>query len=504
MAKKSFFIILSLFLFSSLFAATMNPKVRQVPKIIKEQIFVTPEETLPELVKFLTGSVSDTISKVKLLHDWICDNIAYDVDVFTEDGAGLQDYESVLKKRKAVCVGYANLMSAMCYYAKIEVDIIPGWSKGFNYPGYLREKSDHAWNAVKIGGRWKLIDVTWDAGFVDYGTFIKHYSDNYLNLTPAQFIYSHFPEDEKWQLLNEKEIRSPERFVKEPFVPGIFFEYGIAFGKDSPDYKNEIFELSGFDFITQKQNVSLVADIYSSDSYISTDNFVLEERSGNKKRFIFDVPNKEDYKFRVGARINGTLNNPTHFSRADFVQNLLPQAQALLADKKITKTELELFEKSYFLVEENHRYYFQEDLFDGPRNSANTKILKLLKKNTSRYENILTVDLKASQDYEGAGDIKYRFPTVYLGYESGSVMKINEPLSGILKSGSEQHFSISTNAYPKLALVCGEKQFELFKKNPKTGACELDFKIPQDLAEIHIYASKDGKEYMTIISYKVE
>ena len=234
MPKKLLFVVLSLLLYSSLFAATMNPKVRQVPKNIKEQIFITPKETLPALVKFLTGTVADTGSKVKILHDWICDNIAYDVDVFTENGAGLQDYESVLKKKKAVCVGYSNLMSAMCYYAKIEVDIIPGWSKGFNYPGYLREKSDHAWNVVKIGGRWKLIDVTWDAGFVEYGTFIKNYSNHYYNLTPAQFIYSHLPEDEKWQLLSEKERRTPEQFVKEPYIPGVFFEYGLAFGKEAP------------------------------------------------------------------------------------------------------------------------------------------------------------------------------------------------------------------------------------------------------------------------------
>ena len=262
--------------------------------------------------------------------------------------------------------------------------------------------------------------------------------------------------------------------------------------------------MSGFDFILQKQNVTLIADIYSSDSYINTDNFVWDERNGNKKRFIFDVPNKEDFKFRVGAKINGSLNNPPQFSRADFEQNLLPKARELLNNKKITKTELDLFEKSYFLVEENHRYYFDEDLFDTQRNSANTKILKLLSRNTSRYENVLTVDIKAAQDYEGAGDIKYRFPIMYSGYEAGSTMKLNEPVNGILKKGNDQHFSLSTNAYPKLALVYGENQFELFKKNPKTGAFELDFKIPEDQTEIHIYASKDGKEYMTIISYKVE
>ena len=97
--KKIFLIFLSLFfVLTSIFSAGMSPRVRQVPKIIQKQVFVTPKETLPELVKFLTNGIGDTAGKVKVFHDWICDNIAYDCDVFTEQGAGEQGYEAVLKK----------------------------------------------------------------------------------------------------------------------------------------------------------------------------------------------------------------------------------------------------------------------------------------------------------------------------------------------------------------------------------------------------------------------
>lgn len=178
------------------FSISMNPRVRKLPAELQEQVFITPEETLPKLTAALVSGVSDTSTKVRILHDWICDNIAYDCDVFTV-GAGPQDYRIVLPKKKAVCAGYSYLMYVMCFYAGIEAEVVSGWSKGFNYPGYLREESDHDWNAIKIGSRWQLVDVTWDAGYVDGTTFIKRFSTQWLNRKPEEFIYSHLPENEE-------------------------------------------------------------------------------------------------------------------------------------------------------------------------------------------------------------------------------------------------------------------------------------------------------------------
>jgi len=504
MPKKSFVFLFVLFLSSEIFSATMNPKVRQVPKNLSEQVFVTPKETLPQLVNFLVGTSGDASSRVKILHDWICDNISYDCNVFTNKGAGPQDYESVLKKKTAVCAGYSNLMSAMCYYAKIEVDIISGWSKGFNYPGYLYKNSDHAWNAVKIGGKWKLIDVTWDAGFVERRTFIKHYTLQYFNLSPSQFIYSHLPEEEKWQLLPEKEIRSPERFVKEPYIPGVFFEYGLSFGKNAPDYTNEISEATGFDIVSSKNNVVLLASIRGSKPGADMDYASWLENAGRTRHFIFDVPDKELYTAKIGARINGTASNPTFFEKPDFEQNVLPKVNGLLSAKKITQKEAELFQASYYLIEYNNRYYYSEDLFDNPRNQANNKILKLLERNTSRYENVLYFDLKAAPDYEGFGKNVLRFPMYYTTYQAAGNISLISPLKGSLKRGTEEHFSIKTSAFSSLIIVTAEDKHVYIPKNPKTGAFELDFTIPEDAQMLDVYASSDKQNYRTIFSYGLE
>ena len=221
------------------FAASMDSRVRKVPTAALELVFTEPTKGLPAVVRSLTANVKDVNTKVKVLHDWICDNIAYDTEMyFSEQEIHDQDYESILKKKKALCSGYTNLMNEMCRLAGIESIGIIGYSKGFGYAGYLHDFCDHAWNAVHIGARWQLIDVTWDAGYIDYKTFIKRYSTEWLHRTPEQFVYSHLPEDETYQYL--KTPRTKEEFVAEPYIAGIFFEYGFALGKERPGYTNEI------------------------------------------------------------------------------------------------------------------------------------------------------------------------------------------------------------------------------------------------------------------------
>jgi len=61
------------------------------------------------------------------------------------------------------------------------------------------------------------------------------------------------------------------------------------------------------------------------------------------------------------------------------------------------------------------------------------------------------------------------------------------------------------NYFSNIALIVGENNdFVFFKKNPKTGAFELDYTIPEDLKEIGVFASKHNKSYQGIFSYSVE
>ena len=60
---------------------------------------------------------------------------------------------------KAICSGYAIILHEALQYVDVKSKYIEG------YPDYnSNEKHGHAWNQVKIDGKWYNVDSTWDAG----------------------------------------------------------------------------------------------------------------------------------------------------------------------------------------------------------------------------------------------------------------------------------------------------------------------------------------------------
>jgi hypothetical protein len=173
----------------------MEGAVRRVRADLAERVFAEPEENLAAL----TVGTADPFLKVKIIHDWICDNISYDTDSCFNRAGRPQDYGAVLRNRTALCTGYSVLFFQLCSLAGMGALVINGYSKGFGYRGFVGVSTDHAWNAVKINGKWRLVDVTWDAGHVDYKTFIKAYSTAYLFPDSRSFLYSHLPAVSRFQ-----------------------------------------------------------------------------------------------------------------------------------------------------------------------------------------------------------------------------------------------------------------------------------------------------------------
>ena len=88
----------------------------------------------------------------------------------------------------------------------------------------MRE-TNHAWNAVKIQDHWRLVDVTWDAGYVEGTAYHKRYGTGYLFADPQGFLHTHFPADAQWQLLQQP--LTAEEFAALPFLDGRFFAQGL-------------------------------------------------------------------------------------------------------------------------------------------------------------------------------------------------------------------------------------------------------------------------------------
>lgn len=166
--------------------------------------------SMNELVDYLLKNIEDTeLFKVRVIWRWITHNISYDVDSYFDTDRNMSYSENVpdvLISGKSVCTGYSNLFKGMGQLAGIEVECIPGWSKGYAFvigKSFSGTQTNHLWNAAKLDGSWWLFDCTWGAGYIDNNkNFVAEYDEHFFMTNPKQFIYDHFPNDPSWQLLD--------------------------------------------------------------------------------------------------------------------------------------------------------------------------------------------------------------------------------------------------------------------------------------------------------------
>ncbi|MCG8579938.1 MAG: hypothetical protein MI866_08480 [Bacteroidales bacterium] len=133
---------------------------------------------------------------------------------------------STLKKKKAVCQGYAELYRLLCQACGIQCEVISGYSRtGLNDIGKVRSEPDHAWNAIQINNKWLFVDATWGAGHVDYKTrkFVPSFTSAYFAVKPTVFTYNHFPEKPEWNF-TELTIKD---FSEQPLFYHTFFKKDI-------------------------------------------------------------------------------------------------------------------------------------------------------------------------------------------------------------------------------------------------------------------------------------
>lgn len=92
--------------------------------------------------------------KIKIVHDYLIDTIEYE-DTLTHNH--IYDVYGALINKRCVCEGYAKAFQYLMYEIGIENTIVIG--TGTNSKN---ETENHAWNYVKIDGKWYAVDVTWD------------------------------------------------------------------------------------------------------------------------------------------------------------------------------------------------------------------------------------------------------------------------------------------------------------------------------------------------------
>jgi len=160
--------------------------------------------SVEELAAYLVEPAKTDLEKVRSIFRWVTDNIAYDTNAYFSGRYGDLSAAGVLRSGKSICSGYSSLFQSLCYNAGLEVVTINGYAKGYGYKkGKTFSRINHAWNAVKLTGKWYLIDSTWASGSMYNNSFRKKFSEFWFLTPPEGFLFSHLPADSLWQLVDE-------------------------------------------------------------------------------------------------------------------------------------------------------------------------------------------------------------------------------------------------------------------------------------------------------------
>lgn len=176
-----------------------------------------------KLAHHLCDSLDTDFEKVNALYNWITHNIAYDVKSLDQAKLREDKPNQVLKRKKTICGGYADLLTAMCTEVGIHAQTIEGYYKDWKFDeGDKFFNPNHAWNAVMINKKWEYIDATAGAGFTSLepnwlqrlmgkinkkklytarkSKFVQYYDPSYFMQDLSESRYDRLSADPLWQL----------------------------------------------------------------------------------------------------------------------------------------------------------------------------------------------------------------------------------------------------------------------------------------------------------------
>lgn len=215
---------------------SVDAKVRVYPATFSEPA---------QLADRINKDFDTDLHKARAVFTWVATNVGYDMKEYYSNSRIAYSYTSEadrLKKEeqfrnslarktirtgKAVCEGYSTLFAKVCDLVGLEAVIITGTSRNHQSQiGKLPTASDHAWNAVKINGKWYLMDLAWGAGVVtNQKKFVNRFNDAYFATDPDKFALNHFPDDKRWLLTN----KTAKEFADAPFFHPAYLNSDLVF-----------------------------------------------------------------------------------------------------------------------------------------------------------------------------------------------------------------------------------------------------------------------------------
>ena len=144
-----------------------NNDPRNTEFLLPTRAVQSDDPEIASLAKHLTLGLRTDLEKSTAIYDWIVHHIGYDQDMIT----GTVPYQTTaletFRRGKSVCEGYAHLNAALHRAVGIPAKYVYGavldLGKDESWNSKNSKDARHAWNEVRIKGKWTVEDSTWDA-----------------------------------------------------------------------------------------------------------------------------------------------------------------------------------------------------------------------------------------------------------------------------------------------------------------------------------------------------
>lgn len=224
-------------------------------------------------------------------------------------------------------------------YSGLVSKIIFGVAKGMDYkPGntFTPGSNHHTWNAVLLNGVWELVDTRFAkrpvlAGATGGPSMQYEFDDHFFMTNPQKFIYTHFPDESKWQMLDP--LVTMETFCNMPVMTPHFF----ALGMDLLSHKLAYVHSTGKSIIELKypksKRLHLTFSVISdngTEEYegVKLVRYAMLEANAGKVTFRLRLPVKGKYTFIVYAKEDNPNKSDNVF--AQVCEYIIEQEEVLV------------------------------------------------------------------------------------------------------------------------------------------------------------------------------
>jgi hypothetical protein len=285
----------------------------------------TNVKSIDALVDYFSLRPTNPIEKARMIYVWLTDNISYDSKAYNLKDIGDNSPSTVFKSKKGVCAGFANLYTELGEKLGLEIETISGVAKGYefeeNVSDDLEESINHAWNAIRIDGEWRVFDATWGEG---YGMSnkkgklesTKKFDETWFNVDPVNALFSHFPMD-----INKQYINSPVRFdsfLTLPYLLPSAFNSGWLNPEEILTKQRENKKIDLPEFYSSLNDLKLSApkdrilkkgkpnefiieskEIDKVYVWINEEEFIFFDQTGSKFQYVLNTKNPGEYVIAV-------------------------------------------------------------------------------------------------------------------------------------------------------------------------------------------------------------